>query len=133
MNPTIEAVWTDAATGYRCLVVSHPWFCGYVQVPEDHPWHGTGYSGALCGDHEGQSCWEHTPEAIIGVHGGLTFSGVPWEQEGGHWFGFDCAHCDDYVEYASGISSAGHVWTLDEVQAECAMLAAQLYEQAVRS
>lgn len=132
MKQTVEATWTDEATGYKCHVVSIPWFCGYVEVPKGHPWHGISYSGALCSDHDGQSCYEHTPEAIISVHGGITFSGTPWGQDDGHWFGFDCAHYDDYVDYGVGIPpTEGHRWTLDEVKAECATLAKQLRDQEV--
>jgi hypothetical protein len=80
-------------------------FNGYVGVPPRHPW------------------WERTyqnledSEAVVDVHGGLTFSGRPFEEPipplggaesedalvdmslgrlvGWWWFGFDCAHAFD--------------------------------------
>lgn len=118
--------WTDEATGYECVAVAIPWWCAYVQVPADHPWHGKGYSQPLCGGHDG--CYKHTPEALISVHGGITFSGEPMGADSGHWFGFDCAHYNDYCDYGvPGISPReGHRWTLDEVKAECASMAKQL-------
>jgi len=58
--------------------------CGYVQVPEDHPYFGKDYN-----------------DCDIDVHGGLTYSekdeyNYLYLTHIGHWIGFDCAHCDDY-------------------------------------
>lgn len=95
-------------------------FCGYVGVTPDHPLHGVGYSDetAVLGKQKEarleQPIGEHpsmpvmlsallggdikaSPDCVIDVHGGLTFSDV-WKDEepaGLWWFGFDCAHCDD--------------------------------------
>jgi len=120
--------WTDEATGYECLAIECPWFCGYVRLPEGHPWADKGYSSPLCG-HDG--CYEHTPEGLISVHGGITFSGVPHGATEGNWFGFDCAHAGDYTDYGvAGITREGHHWTLDEVKAECAAMAKQIHDHA---
>lgn len=117
--------WTDEATGYECVALEVPWFCAYVRLPDDHPWADKGYSATLCG-HSG--CYEHTPEGQIDVHGGITFSGKPHGETEGNWYGFDCAHAGDYVDYEVPSLSprGGHHWTLDEVQDECARLAKQL-------
>ena len=102
--------WIDEATGYDCLAVrvgtvTGAW-CGYVGVPENHPWHGLSYSNW---DEEGGR--ELSPEDLIEVHGGITYSdmcaegmdeakGVCHVPEKGAaknpwWFGFDCAHAFD--------------------------------------
>lgn len=57
--------------------------CGYVKVPQGHPWHGKPYD-----DIEAR------------VHGGLTFAepDISCEKcpsDGGFWIGFDCAHAGD--------------------------------------
>lgn len=48
--------------------------CGYVKIPEDHPFF--------------QYTWDQWSELDIDVHGGITFC-----QNG--WIGFDCAHTND--------------------------------------
>lgn len=53
--------WQDDATGLSCLIVRGPagaW-CGYVGVPETHPYFGADYSS----------------DVDMDVHGGLTFAG----------------------------------------------------------
>ena len=69
--------WVDAATGLPCLIVRNHGgaLCGYVGVPPGHPWHGKAYSGPCL---KAEPCTEtycgHSPEGLIAVHGGLTFS-----------------------------------------------------------
>ncbi len=87
--------WADEETGYACLIKrNHSGaLCGYVGVPEGHPWHGKGYD-------------EIEPD----VHGGLTYAALcqegpegqtichvpaPGEPEPLWWLGFDCAHAWD--------------------------------------
>lgn len=83
--------WQDAQTGLTCLAVRGPMgaWCGYVGVPESHPWHGLGY-GAV-------------PDM---GHGGLTFADECMKEAGVRdichigtdrpwWLGFDCAHAGD--------------------------------------
>jgi hypothetical protein len=117
--------FTDDATGYECVVLEVPWFCGYVRLPDHHPWHDKGYGSDLCG-HDG--CYQHSPESQIDVHGGITFDGRPHGETKGFWYGFDCAHAGDFVDYEiPGLSPRdGHHWTVDEVKAECSRLAKQL-------
>jgi hypothetical protein len=88
--------WEDFQTGLPCLIVRNDIgaLCGYVGVPNDHPWHGKEYG-----------------EIDAVAHGGLTFTGpcmdvedesrgvchVPGEGEPDDvwWVGFDCAHWND--------------------------------------
>lgn len=55
-------------------------WCGYVIIPEDHPWHGLTYADLT----------------DVSVHGGVTYSGEEvFHQE---WaVGFDCGHAFDLV------------------------------------
>lgn len=112
--------WTDAATGYDCIIRRSPvgkHLCGYVSVPPAHPLFGRRTESL--GDH------------LVGVHGGLDYAaacqarepepvsichpsggkGLPrgarssgqnvYENDvaGGHddawWFGFSCNHLGD--------------------------------------
>lgn len=106
MTPSIERKWVEGR--YDCLVVRHATLghlCGYVRVPEDHPWHGLGYDDEVPGppkeldddlpveqamdDHgpinvfiamlEGVDEGGHRLTCTLGgqcpVHGGLTFAG----------------------------------------------------------
>lgn len=102
--------------------------CGYVRLPEGHPWHDV----------------SSEDEALDGVrvHGGVTFYGELDEAEG-IWLGFDCAHSDDardpslYDDEYRAIQ-AKHPWptfgrkqtirTTDYVRAECKHLAEQIAE-----
>jgi len=80
--------------GLPCLIVrgAHGALCGYVAVPPGHPLHGLSYHAPTCPD--------------FAVHGGLTYAGGcdehichvprPGEPDNVWWFGFDCAHCDDF-------------------------------------
>lgn len=147
-----KAQWVDEATGLDCLIVrNRPGaLCGYVGVPETHPWFGKDYS-----------------ESEVRVHGGLTFSDrcvdsgdpskgichipLPGRPEHVWWFGFDCAHCWDlapamranYAEIArkadlegdketarifSDIDSREEYRPVEYVISECQSLAGQLRE-----
>lgn len=57
------------------------WFCGYVEVPEDHPFYGL--YGEL--------------EDVLDVHGGLTYGDTAHFADG-YLIGFDCAHYGDSPE-----------------------------------
>ena len=50
--------------------------CGYVKLPENHPW-------------EKEDIFHSEAE----VHGGITYSN---KEDDGFWIGFDCAHLDDF-------------------------------------
>ena len=126
--------WTDEATGLPCLVVRQEMggLCGYVGVPEGHPWHGRNYDDCMA---DGGS---------VRVHGGLTFAnhcqpdenesrGIchvpgPGEPDKVWWLGFDCAHYMDMLPGAPKefkMFRRGKYRTLEYVQTECRNLAAQ--------
>ncbi|MDR8873578.1 hypothetical protein [Burkholderia multivorans] len=107
------------AHGMKCKIRRVSWsghLCGYVGVPESHPWFGKDYNAdvpatraqldrevdidkirvinLLCAN-------APTEEAtsivlLIDVHGGLTYSSSGVDALDGLWvFGFDCAHAGD--------------------------------------
>ena len=133
--------WTTKA-GYKAHVVfvndSH--YCGYVEVPKDHPAHGLNYYTYGLDVEDITSDIISKLEVIksinnISVHGGLTFSnssiyGVDTEKDS--WvFGFDAAHCGDarYVEGTLHHDVGDCVFRDIEYMAdECEDLAAKLKE-----
>lgn len=122
--------------GYEChinrVIISKPnkkdyyggHLCGYVKIPESHPW-----------------CNKHYDEIDPDVHGGLTFSK---RLNDGYWIGFDCAHCMDIVPSVENIFpnryselkkrfSDSKIWqttyrTFDYVKGEIKSLVEQLIE-----
>lgn len=98
-NEPDKAHWIDEATGLDCLINrgNSGVLCGYVGVPESHPFFGKDY------DHTDIGC---------DVHGGLTFAdgchesgdegkGICHPKQGAAnetvwWLGFDCAHLGDF-------------------------------------
>jgi len=123
--------WADAATGLACLVKRNHFgaLCGYVGVPEGHPWHGKGYD-----------------DVPADVHGGLTYADLcqegpegqtichvpaPGEPEPLWWLGFDCHHAWDAApgmdaRYRDFTHDPGVTYkTVAYVKAECARLAEQ--------
>lgn len=141
--------WIDAATGLDCLIVRNPLgaLCGYVGLPPGHPFHGVDYdqcTRADCTvDRTVEWCPEHSPNAAVEVHGGLTFADfcresdkgeafgichVPFPGRPAHvwWLGFDCAHGGDLTPRL-GLSFPGDEYRdLAYVKAQCATLARQL-------
>lgn len=123
--------WTDASTGYPCLVVRQPFsghLCGYVGVTEGHPAFKVD-SGDVC----------------VSVHGGLTYSSHcdeggdesksichipnPGEKDHAWWLGFDCAHGGDYSFFTKADSQyigRGGYRNMEYVRGECVSLASQL-------
>ena len=139
-----KAQWQDEETGLPCLAVRHPssgHWCGYVGVAEGHPAFKQGYNDVMFGD--------EYPD----VHGGLTFADMcsPGEDESkgvchtpalgepDHvwWFGFDCAHSEDYSPrdqhysdtrgYPFTTGGYSKYRTLDYVKWQCRKLAKQLF------
>ena len=140
----------DEATGLPCLIVRGPVgaLCGYVGVPEGHPWHGRHYDA--CG--MGEKSENYDPNWYPNVHGGLTFADgcghgddpakgichIPAEGEPDNvwWLGFDCAHAGDRTDmsYSPAMRDRyphhGDIYRgLEYVKAECAKLA----QQAIRA
>lgn len=86
-----EILYTDIYKGYTYYVVSygtHP--CGYVEIPEGHPYYNV-----------------HYDNLDIRCHGGLTFNdklafeGIAY---GKYCIGWDYAHVGDYVYYGDKVS-----------------------------
>lgn len=145
--------WQDEATGFACLIKRNPMgaLCGYVGVPEGHPWHGSGYSPGW--DEEvGNLSPALRLLTDVEVHGGLTYADscqegpedktichVPGlgEPEPLWWFGFDCAHAWDLAPAMAARERGYAPVSLDDVyrdrayvKAECASLAQQASEAA---
>lgn len=96
--------------GKKCLIIwtgSH--FCGY------------GETSLKIGYSDGLGTCDTSPESNINAHGGLTFSGKHDELpnnpfDNNIWyFGFDCAHYGDAVEFEYLSKTTGHKWTEEEV------------------
>jgi hypothetical protein len=93
--------WTDSATRLACLIVRSylgSW-CGYVGVPEGHPWHGQPASvinrdvRGIYGDiTHADACQRERPEGMAVCH--VPEAGEP---ESLWWAGFHCAHGWDYM------------------------------------
>lgn len=126
------------AHGFECEVRANKVGsnCGYVQIPEGHPFHGKGYNECLRGP-ECREEWHYSCSYgnLFDVHGGLTFSGEGYSR--GWWIGFDCSHLGDAAspeyqekqrrEYGYGFGDRdGHYWTIEEVAEETERLAAQV-------
>jgi hypothetical protein len=131
----------DPDTGLPCVITRHSFFgnlCGYVGVPEGHPFHGkqygeVGHLHAHGSVNYSDLCQPNDSESEGVCH--VPDSGDPdhvW------WFGFDCAHGYDLKPaYAMrngtvlgyGIHSfEGTYRTLEYVKQQCANLARQLKE-----
>lgn len=132
--------WTDAATGFVCLIIRNRMgaLCGYVGVEPEHSFFEQKYNS----------------EALnaLKVHGGLTFSDhcqpgpieqtichipAPGESDNIWWLGFDCAHAWDFMPQMIAFEKKyfpdfTNLWKdciyrdIAYVQAECASLAAQI-------
>lgn len=126
--------WEDEATGHACLIKRSRLgaLCGYVGVPQGHPWHG-----------------KHYGDVDADVHGSLTYSALCQEGPEGeaichvpaqgepeplYWLGFDCAHAFDLApamdadrrERGWSYADCGETYkTVAYVKAECARLAEQ--------
>lgn len=143
--------WIDGATDLDCLMVRNHWgvWCGYVAVTEGHPFYGVSYGECPfedCKESEESGYCDHSPDCMLNVHGGLTFSSFCDEDaEEGHgichipvsgrpdkvwWLGFDTGHAFDF-QPAMGFGgllydSVEAYRDLPYVQEQCSLLAAQL-------
>lgn len=108
---------TGEHAGYKWLIAHNcmGFRCGYVHVPAGHPWAG-----------------KHYDDVNADAHGGLTYCDD--EEDGGSWFGFDCAHCDDAMDPSlpdsKGMAKymghlSGTIRTQEYVQGECESLCEQ--------
>jgi len=128
--------WEDDATGLPCLLKRHPHgghLCGYVGVPEGHPWYARtdeemGYPDVHGGITYADVCDDEGDEATSICHVTETGEKV-W------WLGFDMAHAFDlqpamiryYEEHDLRPSHIdGETYRdVPYVKAECAKLAKQ--------
>lgn len=153
--------WTDEPDeetfeheGMTCRIVrarsGH--LCGYVQIPDGHPLHGIDHSAQVpeilkpaiervmngpigkrspvsifCASVDAPSV-----ELLFDVHGGITFGGELRGHPGTHWYGFDCAHCDDLSPgmYMSAgmreLLGEAEYRDIEYVRSECRSLAEQI-------
>lgn len=121
--------WVDQATGLPCFMTRGPvgsW-CGYVGVSKTHPYFKASYD-----------------DLDISVHGGLTYAGIGNEYIGHEgrgtdelwWFGFDCAHSEDFSpDMEAKMKAWNHTYdfhntyrTQTYVTEQVTQLAQQLYE-----
>jgi hypothetical protein len=101
------------ALGCDCTIIRNGLgsLCGYVRVPDGHPWHG-----------------KHYDDIDAKVHGGLTFSGKLRADMDGWWIGFDCAHSGDLVP-AMSLTFPGDTYrTFGYVVGACGDLAGQVID-----
>lgn len=145
------------ASGLTCALRRGPGghWCGYVAIPEGHPWHGKGYDDTVkvpqsiidrpvdvdkvgvinlfCAAGSADAMADGWVPIVLAVdaHGGLTYAsdhepcGKP---DGRWWFGFDCAHSGDFCPKFEELSARpDDVYRdMDYVKAECESLARQL-------
>lgn len=125
--------------------------CGYVGIPESHPWYGKNYSDAvkvspsvmerefdidrvgalnlLCATDYGD---DETMDMFLAVdvHGCLTYSNdsAPGKESEDDlwWFGFDCGHAGDYAPEMRSYSDNDVYRDFEYVKGECIALAKQL-------
>jgi hypothetical protein len=127
--------WSDEATGIACLVVRNEVgaLCGYVGVPEGHPWYGKHFSGVDAGpdvhrelSYSNECQGNPDRETVCHVAG-------DGEPETLWWLGFHCSYARDLSPaiFALPIKSAAlsrlrthqTYVPLAYVQAQCAVLA----------
>ncbi len=93
-----KAVWIDEATGLDCMIHRGRIgaLCGYVGVGPDHPLHRTDYDQINPDVHGGltyaDGCQEGNDPAF-----GICHVPQPGRPDDVWWFGFDCAHFQDFI------------------------------------
>ena len=156
--------------GYKCIVTFNNmgFRCGYVGLPKEHSLYGKTYDDYLdikksdIGEKEISGIFpilkamidddERVPiECYFECHGGITYSNAGKQSKYPinsdlWWFGFDCGHCDDGIDFELAIkyfpkfkksievSKSIHmqypmddeIRTLEYVENECKHLADQL-------
>lgn len=122
MKKTLEAAFTHL--GFRCSVfladisdelkgssysVASVWYCGYVEVPDGHPYCGCAYDEVPAGRRDLPS-----PNDGLDAPGGINYSA---RSKCGWMFGFSCGEDGD----------APGSWTVSRVGVECRKLATRLH------
>lgn len=149
-----KAQWTDPATGLPCIALRAPangsW-CGYVGVHAGHPLHGAGlHSPRVWGRlfvHGGVDYAGPCQDDDAPIEHRICHIPAPGEPDDVWWFGFDCAHALDYqpgevarmrrdpTPWPFPLDDLYHpadYCTLEYVQVNCAVLAAQLHAMTDR-
>lgn len=140
-----KLVWIDETTGLDCMIHRNLFgtLCGYVGIPQEHPWHGVHYGDCTknlpeCDD---DVYCDHEPKIALDVHGGITYSAAcqPLNDDGSGichipqdgrpddvwWFGFDCNHSGDLAPGSPSVLP-GVYRNIAYVEAEIVLLAEQL-------
>ena len=109
-------------------------YVAYIKIPDEHPWNKLVDKKREVGSLEREISvgYEDIP---LDVHGGLTFAGFFEEERNIWWFGFDCAHSQDFspgiasMLRSSGLPSPHETYRdLNYVKKECIGLASRLAE-----
>ena len=108
-----EKEWESHGFKCRAIFVRHSYRCGYVGIPKGHPAYEKSYS-----------------DLPIEAHGGLIYGRI--EDDGLHWFGFDCAHAGDKLADSPPLFESDHFWTLEEVVDETERMAYQFSKLTLR-
>lgn len=106
--------------------------CAYVHIPNEHPL-------AKLFTEKDDNYIEEDLSAYISCHGGVTYSSSYFSYEDGdsegYWFGWDYAHAGDYSPVIvpgfpdwADARPYEHIWTIEEVIAECGYVVRQLEE-----
>lgn len=102
-NEPDKAQGVDDATGYPWLIVRGPMgsLCGYVGVPEGHPWYEVAYREIDADVHGGLTYSDHcSPKEDIdrlGIGRSICHIVHDDEHEDAWWVGFDCGHAFDLM------------------------------------
>lgn len=153
---------TEAGLRAVVLFVNESHHCGYVELWENHPLEGIDYDQPIPGDKTDidslslgrksplaaigaynleTNNFDHRPDIIFDVHGGITYSGWASDEEPypvadstRFWYGFDCAHATDVVLRVRSFDRDATFKDLNYVAAECESLAKQLlrYSEATQ-
>jgi len=128
-----EIEWEEGQ--FICLIARQLEFghlCGYVGVPSDHPLFEMNYMDIEDDIIDNELSFEFP-------HGGITFSNKIKEYGKERWFfGFDCAHSDDFMPYMSYQHIYQHKWdfvtykTVDYVKSEVEKLIIFINNYTVR-
>jgi hypothetical protein len=132
-NEPDKMQWQDKETGLPCLIVRGPSgaLCGYVGVPEGHPYFKREYDDVGADVHGGLTYSDHCQETESECEG-VCHKPDPGESDHVWWLGFDCAHYRDFMPKPTfrGYFGEGIYRNLDFVKGEVANLARQLQAAA---
>lgn len=101
-----KVVWIDPTTGLDCMLVRSYMgnWCGYVGVPEQHPWHGITYSGCtnrhppLTQEERITEAQKWVAEATTGSSRDLAERSLDAVQSGGWMSKMETWRCTGYSE-----------------------------------